>query len=162
MKTPLDLALEHARTLVALRGMWCEPLTWEEVKELLDAVWSPAARREALNDAYDEATGKVLELVETGDAQAPEAQTLLEAYRLRSEELGAEVHGLSVAMEKKIAEAVLRAEGDERSAAWNVVLLSIVAALVAADVRVRGFEVAGATLEDRFVDLTGEGFDVES
>jgi ABC-type multidrug transport system ATPase subunit len=37
---------------------------------------------------------------------------------------------------------------------------SIVAALVAAGVRVRGFEVAGASLEDRFVDLTGEGFDV--
>ncbi len=37
---------------------------------------------------------------------------------------------------------------------------SIVVALVAADVRVRGFEVAGASLEDRFVDLTGEGFDV--
>ena len=36
----------------------------------------------------------------------------------------------------------------------------IVAALVAADVRVRGFEVSGASLEDRFVDLTGEGFDV--
>ncbi|NIJ05979.1 ABC transporter ATP-binding protein [Frigoribacterium faeni] len=37
---------------------------------------------------------------------------------------------------------------------------TVVAALVAADVRVRGFEVAGASLEDRFVDLTGEGFDV--
>jgi len=37
---------------------------------------------------------------------------------------------------------------------------AIVAALVAHDVRVRGFEVAGASLEDRFVDLTGEGFDV--
>jgi len=37
---------------------------------------------------------------------------------------------------------------------------TIVAALVAADVRVRGFEVSGASLEDRFVDLTGEGFDV--
>jgi ABC-2 type transport system ATP-binding protein len=37
---------------------------------------------------------------------------------------------------------------------------AIVAALVAADVRVRGFEVSGASLEDRFVDLTGEGFDV--
>ncbi|AMM20274.1 multidrug ABC transporter ATP-binding protein [Frondihabitans sp. PAMC 28766] len=37
---------------------------------------------------------------------------------------------------------------------------SINAALVDADVRVRGFQVAGASLEDRFVDLTGEGFDV--
>ncbi|WP_434992058.1 ABC transporter ATP-binding protein [Arthrobacter sp. Ld5] len=34
------------------------------------------------------------------------------------------------------------------------------AALVHADVRVRGFEASGASLEDRFVALTGEGFDV--
>jgi len=36
----------------------------------------------------------------------------------------------------------------------------IVAALVAAGVRVRGFELERASLEQRFVDLTGEGFDV--
>ena len=36
----------------------------------------------------------------------------------------------------------------------------IVAALVRGGVRVRGFSVEGATLEDRFVELTGEGFDV--
>lgn len=34
------------------------------------------------------------------------------------------------------------------------------ALLVESGVRVRGFAVAGASLEDRFVDLTGEGFDV--
>ena len=33
-------------------------------------------------------------------------------------------------------------------------------ALVAADVRVRGFAVEQGSLEDRFVELTGEGFDV--
>ena len=37
---------------------------------------------------------------------------------------------------------------------------TIVSALVAAGVRVRGFDIEGATLEDRFVALTGEGFDV--
>ncbi|MGJ3189959.1 ABC transporter ATP-binding protein [Paenarthrobacter sp. FR1] len=37
---------------------------------------------------------------------------------------------------------------------------SIVAALVADGVRVRGFTVENASLEDRFVSLTGEGFDV--
>ncbi|MFF3601819.1 ABC transporter ATP-binding protein [Kitasatospora indigofera] len=37
---------------------------------------------------------------------------------------------------------------------------AVVAALVAAGVRVRGFEAAHASLEQRFVDLTGEGFDV--
>ena len=37
---------------------------------------------------------------------------------------------------------------------------AIVRALVAAGVRVRGFEVVGASLEQRFVELTGEGFDV--
>jgi ABC-2 type transport system ATP-binding protein len=33
-------------------------------------------------------------------------------------------------------------------------------ALVRAGVRVRGLAVAGASLEERFVALTGEGFDV--
>jgi ABC-2 type transport system ATP-binding protein len=37
---------------------------------------------------------------------------------------------------------------------------AIVVALVAGGVRVRGFVVEGATLEDRFVALTGEGFDI--
>ena len=37
---------------------------------------------------------------------------------------------------------------------------ALVSALVAADVRVRGFDVVGETLEQRFVELTGEGFDV--
>ena len=37
---------------------------------------------------------------------------------------------------------------------------TIVAALVAGGVRVRGFEVVGESLEQRFVELTGEGFDV--
>ena len=37
---------------------------------------------------------------------------------------------------------------------------AIVAALVDAGVRVRGFAVEGASLEERFVALTGEGFDV--
>ena len=37
---------------------------------------------------------------------------------------------------------------------------TVTAALVAAGVRVRGLSVAGQTLEERFVALTGEGFDV--
>jgi ABC-2 type transport system ATP-binding protein len=37
---------------------------------------------------------------------------------------------------------------------------AIVAALVQASVRVRGFELVGESLEQRFVELTGEGFDV--
>jgi len=38
---------------------------------------------------------------------------------------------------------------------------TLVAALVAAGVRVRGFSVEEPSLEDRFVELTGEGFNVE-
>jgi ABC-2 type transport system ATP-binding protein len=37
---------------------------------------------------------------------------------------------------------------------------AIVASLVQAGVRVRGFELVGESLEQRFVELTGEGFDV--
>ena len=42
----------------------------------------------------------------------------------------------------------------------SVTAEGIVASLVAANVRVRGFIVDEASLEDRFVALTGEGFDV--
>jgi hypothetical protein len=38
MKTPLQLATEHARSIVANRGQWVEPLTWEEIELLVDAV----------------------------------------------------------------------------------------------------------------------------
>jgi ABC-2 type transport system ATP-binding protein len=38
---------------------------------------------------------------------------------------------------------------------------AIVAALVRAKVRVRGFAVESPSLEDRFVSLTGEGFNVD-
>ena len=37
---------------------------------------------------------------------------------------------------------------------------AIVSALVEAGVRVRGFDVERASLEQRFVELTGEGFDI--
>jgi len=67
--------------------------------------------------------------------------------------------------------ASLGVEIDVRDAASDLDLLTgvmpdnaqpetIVAALVAAGVRVRGFEVVGESLEQRFVELTGEGFDV--
>jgi ABC-2 type transport system ATP-binding protein len=48
----------------------------------------------------------------------------------------------------------------EPSANGGVAPEAIVAALVADGVRVRGFMVERGSLEDRFVALTGEGFDV--
>ncbi|WP_307048126.1 ABC transporter ATP-binding protein [Arthrobacter oryzae] len=45
-------------------------------------------------------------------------------------------------------------------AGGDVVPEAVVAALVAAGVRVRGFAVEQGSLEDRFVALTGEGFDI--
>jgi ABC-2 type transport system ATP-binding protein len=50
------------------------------------------------------------------------------------------------------AEAVTPADG--------VAPEEVVAALVAAGVRVRGFATEQLSLEERFVALTGEGFDV--
>jgi ABC-2 type transport system ATP-binding protein len=37
----------------------------------------------------------------------------------------------------------------------------LAAGLVGAGVRLRGFAVRSSSLEERFVELTGEGFDVE-
>jgi ABC-2 type transport system ATP-binding protein len=55
-----------------------------------------------------------------------------------------------------------RTEGDRVTADTDerIAPESIVASLVSMDVRVRGFEVTTPSLEDRFVELTGEGFDV--
>jgi ABC-2 type transport system ATP-binding protein len=53
---------------------------------------------------------------------------------------------------------VLTAALDTRQG--NTAPEDIVAALVQAGVRVRGFAVERESLEDRFVALTGEGFDV--
>ena len=50
--------------------------------------------------------------------------------------------------------------GEAASAELTVPSEQVTAALVAAGVRVRGLTVEGQTLEERFVALTGEGFDV--
>lgn len=52
------------------------------------------------------------------------------------------------------------ATGTTASVENGVAPETIVASLVAADVRVRAFTVQQPSLEDRFVELTGEGFDV--
>jgi ABC-2 type transport system ATP-binding protein len=58
-------------------------------------------------------------------------------------------------------DAVLaRFDGAAGDAAPGPAPETIVAALVAAGVRVRGFALEEPTLEERFVALTGEGFDV--
>ncbi|MDR6906051.1 ABC-2 type transport system ATP-binding protein [Agromyces sp. 3263] len=57
--------------------------------------------------------------------------------------------------------ARLDGNADEVSARLGTVAPeTVVAALVEAGVRVRGFETVHASLEQRFVELTGEGFDV--
>jgi ABC-2 type transport system ATP-binding protein len=71
--------------------------------------------------------------------------------------------------DQSAADAALRALGLPVTVAADAVTVplgsrapeSVVAALVAADVRVRGFAVETPSLEQRFVELTGEGFDVE-
>lgn len=55
---------------------------------------------------------------------------LLDAQRERAVALSRELRSLSVAMDGKISEAVLRAERDERSAAFGVIVLSLIAAAV--------------------------------
>jgi ABC-2 type transport system ATP-binding protein len=55
---------------------------------------------------------------------------------------------------------VQTAPGEVRAALGDAVPERVVAALVTAGVGVRGFAVVRASLEEQFVGLTGEGFDV--
>ncbi len=59
-----------------------------------------------------------------------------------------------------IADGVVRAEGLVRSDGTQTEPERVVEALVVGGVGVRGFAVRSASLEDLFVSLTGEGFDV--
>jgi ABC-2 type transport system ATP-binding protein len=74
---------------------------------------------------------------------------------------------LAVGVLEKFGMAVQPREGDDHA---DVVAVfgdvqaepdALVAALVKAKVRVRGFTVESPSLEDRFVSLTGEGFNVD-
>jgi ABC-2 type transport system ATP-binding protein len=80
-------------------------------------------------------------VVETPDADA--ARGVLAAAGLAPDGAGADASGT--------VSAPLAADAE---------VSDLTAALVAAGVRVRGIRTAGETLEDRFVALTGEGFDV--
>ncbi len=68
--------------------------------------------------------------------------------------LGLEVAAMSAASDLDLVTATASATSDLPEPE------AIVAALVAAGVRVRGFAIERASLEQRFVELTGEGFDV--
>jgi hypothetical protein len=80
-----------------------------------------------LNDAYDDSTARLLDAPQDADNTA-----LLDEQRERGESFSRELRSLSVAMDGKIADAVVRAERDEVDAAWAVVVLSLLAAATGA------------------------------
>ncbi|TFD84366.1 ATP-binding cassette domain-containing protein [Cryobacterium lactosi] len=69
-------------------------------------------------------------------------------------------HWVSAPIELPRSGRVAPADPGSWSAGGQLEEEDLVAALVAGGVRVRGFEVQETSLEDRFVALTGEGFDV--
>jgi ABC-2 type transport system ATP-binding protein len=69
-------------------------------------------------------------------------------------------HWVSAPIELPRSGRVAPADPGNWSAGGQLEEEDLVAALVAGGVRVRGFEVQETSLEDRFVALTGEGFDV--
>ena len=73
---------------------------------------------------------------------------------------GAAGSGTDAALFASLPAAPPGADREDAGSALAVEPEAVVAALVAAGVRVRGFATEQASLEDRFVALTGEGFDV--
>jgi len=110
-----------------------------EVEQLCSHVAVMRAGRLVASGSLDElrATGGREVVVRTPDARA--AASVL----------------TGLGLEPSVVADVVTAALDEPAAPE-----AIVAALVRADVRVRGFDVTSPSLEERFVALTGEGFDV--
>jgi PAS domain S-box-containing protein len=99
--------------------------------QLLDQL----ARTRSLHEAYDEAALRLLEaapLAPAGDGGDGTGLLLDEhaEHAERGEAFARELRALSVALDGRIAAALLRAQRDERSAAINVVVLSVIGALV--------------------------------
>jgi ABC-2 type transport system ATP-binding protein len=115
------------------------------------------------------AQGPLAELRQSGEARirllTPDAGTAFEVLvRLGMTPVKgrSEADGEVVTAVAAMAPAAPEAAGSKRHAAANgsVAPEEIVALLVEAGVRIRGFAVERESLEDRFVALTGEGFDV--
>lgn len=100
----------------------------EDDARFLAQLLEQLARARSLHEAYDEASARLLEAAVGGDAA--ETAALLDDHHERGEAFSHELRALSVAMDGRTAAAVLRAERDERSAAINVVVLSVIGALV--------------------------------
>jgi ABC-2 type transport system ATP-binding protein len=115
------------------------------------------------------AQGPLAELRQSGEARirllTPDAGTASEVLvRLGMTPVNGrpEADGDVVTAVAAMAPAAPEAAGSKRHAAANgsVAPEEVVALLVEAGVRIRGFAVERESLEDRFVALTGEGFDV--
>ncbi|MGW9631107.1 ABC transporter ATP-binding protein [Agromyces sp. NPDC055520] len=117
-----------------------------EVEQVCTHVGVMRAGRLVAQGTLDEFRGEsdARVLVRTPDGAA--ARRVLQQLGLRVDgELDGELDGSAVAARFAVSDPAPEA---------------VVAALVADGVRVRGFEVVHASLEQRFVELTGEGFDV--
>lgn len=114
-----------------------------EIEQMCTHAAVMSAGRMVASGLLDELRGAAASRVVVTTPDVGEARRVLERLGVSTDVMGPSTDQVSGAVTDASAEA-------ER----------IVAELVAAGVRVRGFEVARTSLEDSFVALTGEGFDV--
>jgi ABC-type multidrug transport system ATPase subunit len=113
-----------------------------EVEQMCTGIAVMSAGRLVAQGTLDELRSEGMARVRVTTPDIAAAQRVLAALGLVPE-----VHGRDDVVTAELSVPGLRPE-------------DVTAALVHAEVRVRGLEVSGASLEDRFVALTGEGFDV--
>lgn len=112
-----------------------------EIEQLCDHVAVMRAGRLVASGTLDELRAASLPRLQLRTPDAATAAAVLSAsFGLEAERVGAEELHLALPA--------------------TVPVEDVTAALVAGGVRVRGVALSGASLEERFVELTGEGFDV--
>ncbi len=114
-----------------------------EIEQMCTHAAVMSAGRMVASGRLDDLRGAAASRVVVTTPDVEEARRVLERLGVSTDAMAPSIDQVAGAVTEASAEA-------ER----------IVAELVAAGVRVRGFEVARTSLEDRFVALTGEGFDV--
>jgi signal transduction histidine kinase/HAMP domain-containing protein len=101
----------------------------EDDRRFLEALEVQVRRARALSEEHDETAARLLDATAGAPPVALDAQLRAE-HDERREALVRELRSLSVVVDGKISEAVLRAERDERNAAFAVVVLAVVALAV--------------------------------
>lgn len=103
----------------------------------LEGIFAQANRARALAAAYDDATGKLLEVLDDDDGVDDDGQPLdkdaaVEVWKKRSEQASRDLRTIALGVDARAADALVRVERAEEQSVRAIVIAGVVALVIAA------------------------------